>query len=374
MDAASDLCNSFHIESHAQLIARPIRTTADRRRLDAIVVPTVRPHWLGPAAELAANVGCRLVALCSTPAQADHAVSVCRSLCSDVAVTCVPPVDHDLLFFRSALHPELDIETACHADIARKRNVGLLLARLCGWRTIMYLDDDIRDLNASEILWGADLTGNYQAVGFNISHYPDNSVVCHAHRLAGGKQDIFLGGSALMLDVVHTDTQFPPIYNEDWLFLFDIVRLGSVAVVGTLSQLEYQPFATSQRAASEEFGDLIAEGLFRLIHEGADTTDATYEYWRDAIQRRSRFVDDVADRLLRKDGDAHEIGCALMALAAARKRLSAISPLACVSFIRAWRIDVEEWRHRLDSLPLLGDFHDAAKYLGLLVADGHAAP
>jgi hypothetical protein len=301
-------------------------------------------------------------------------MSLCGALRSHAAVTYMPPVDHDLLLFRSALHPELDRETACHADIARKRNVGLLLARLCGWRTIMYLDDDIRDLNASEISRGADLTADYRAVGFEISHYPDNSVVCHAHRLAGGKQDIFPGGSALVLDVVHADTQFPPIYNEDWLFLFDVVRLGSVAVVGTLSQLEYQPFATSRRAASEEFGDLIAEGLFRLIHEGADVTDATYGYWQDAIQRRSRLVDDVADRLLRKDANANEVGYALMALAAARKRLNAISPLACASFIRAWRMDVEEWRHKLDSLPLLGDLYDAAKYLGLVMPDGHTAP
>lgn len=46
-----------------------------------------------------------------------------------------------------------------------------------------------------------------------------------------------------------------------------------------LSQLEYQPFGHPGRAASEEFGDLIAEGLYRLIHEGADVIDATESYW-----------------------------------------------------------------------------------------------
>src|SRR5271156_1177313 len=96
-----------------------------------------------------------------------------------------------------------------------------------------------------------------QAVGFRIARYPDNSVICHAHRLAGGSQDVFPGGSALLIDVTRSDTLFPPIYNEDWLFLFDAALARSVAVAGTLSQLEYQPFSQSKRAASEEFGDLI---------------------------------------------------------------------------------------------------------------------
>ena len=67
------------------------------------------------------------------------------------------------------------------------------------------------------------------------------------------------GGSALVIDVEQCDTLFPPIYNEDWLFLFEAVQKRSVTVAGVLTQLEYQPFAHSTRAASEEFGDLIAE-------------------------------------------------------------------------------------------------------------------
>jgi len=172
------------------------------------------------------------------------------------------------------------------------------------------------------------------------------------------------GGSALVVDVTQCDTLFPPVYNEDWLFLFDAVQRRSVAVAGMLSQLEYRPFAHSRRAASEEFGDLIAEGLYRLIHQGADVSDATYSYWQSALERRSRLIDDVAARLL-QDEDAPLIGSALMSLAAARKRLTAISALACVSFIRAWRADLDAWRDRLAHLPVVGDLTGAAKFLDL---------
>lgn len=369
MPAGSNLGDSFHIESHAALLQQPADAEVPRRALDAIVVPTIRPQSLQPATVLASEMGCALVVLCSTPRQAGQALSQCKPAGDDALVTYVPrSVEDNLLSFLTSVHPETYIERSCHIDIARKRNVGLLLARLCGWRTVMYLDDDIRDLTANAVSRAAALTARFQAAGFEINYYPDNSVVCHAHRLTGGKQDIFPGGSALVVDVARLNTLFPPVYNEDWLFLFDAVQSRSVAVAGTLSQLEYQPFAHSRRAASEEFGDVIAEGLYRLIHEGADVTDATYAYWRSALERRLQLIDHVAARLL-QDGDAPVIGCALMSLAAARKRLTAISALACVSFIRAWRADLDAWRHRLLGLPVVGDLAEAAKFLDLPTLD-----
>ena len=266
-------------------------------------------------------------------------------------------------------HPEKDIARSCHIDIARKRNVGLQLARLCGWRTVMFLDDDIRDLTASAVSQAAGLTACFQAVGFEISQYPDNSVVCHAHRLTGSKQDVFPGGSALVIDAARCDTLFPPIYNEDWLFLFDAVQSRSVAVAGALTQLEYQPFARPGRAASEEFGDVIAEGLYRLIHEGTDLTGATQRYWRDVLEWRLQLIEDTATRLVLLDDDAPEIGSALLSLTAARKRSAMISALACMSFVRAWRTDLAAWRQMLVDLPTVGDLADAAKFLNLPALD-----
>src|SRR5206468_3167733 len=161
-----------------------------------------------------------------------------------------------------------------------------------------------RGLTAHAVSAAADLCTSFQAAGFRIEDYPDNSVVCHAHRLSGGRQDIFPGGSALLVDVEKSENLFPSVYNEDWLFLFDALKAGSVAIAGTLSQIEYPPFAHPRRAASEEFGDVIAEGLYRLLHEGADVTDATQVYWKDVLKHRFQLIDNIADRLLRTRGDS----------------------------------------------------------------------
>jgi hypothetical protein len=364
LTAAADLGNSFHIESHAALLQQSLHNEASDRNLDAIVVPTIRPQSVPIAAMLASDIGCSLVVLCSTPEQARQALSDCGPFAEDALVTWIPPsVECNWLSFLTSVHPENEIERSCHADISGKRNVGLLLARVCGWRTIMYLDDDIRDLTASAVSQAVALTSRFQAAGFEISHYPDNSAVCHAYRLIGGNQGTFPGGSALVVDVERCDTLFPPIYNEDWLFLFDAVQNHSLTMAGTGSQLEYQPFAHSRRAASEEFGDVIAEGLYRLLHEGADVSDATHRYWRNVLDRRFQLIDHVAAQLLVREGPV--VGGALMSLAAARKRLTAISPLACSSFIHAWRTDVGSWRQTLLDLPVLGDLADAAKFIGL---------
>jgi hypothetical protein len=358
------LADSIHIESHTALLQRSTVTESSARTLDAILVPTIRPASLQPAVDLVSEVGCLLVVLCTTEEQALQTLSWERA--DNTFVTYVPPAIGDpQLNFLTSVHPDTETERSCHVDIARKRNIGLLLARICGWRTVMYLDDDIRKMTASAVTSAAKLLGCYQAVGFEISHYPDNSVVCHAHRLAGGKQGVFPGASSLLVDVSRSDSFFPPIYNEDWLFLFDAVKTRSLAVAGELTQLDYLPFAHSGRAASEEFGDLIAEGLYRLIHERASVTDATLDYWRAALKRRVKLIDDIATRLLLMDEDRPVIGLALMSLAAARKRLDAITALACVSFVRAWRTDLDNWRSRLPSLPTHGDVRDAAKSLGL---------
>ena len=370
MSADSNQVDSFHTESHGALLQHSsgaaVSELNQRRPLDAIVVPTIRPWSLSPAVALASDVGCALVVLCTTPEQAAQAIQECEKLPGEVLTTYVSPNSEvNLPALLTSEHPENDNEPSCHADIARKRNVGLLLARLCGWRTIMFLDDDIRDVTATVASGAAALTERFHAVGFKIGHYPDNSVVCHAHRLAGGAQGVFPGGSALLIDVSQSDTLFPPIYNEDWLFLLDAVQRRSLAVAGTLSQLEYRPFARPKRAASEEFGDVIAEGLYWLLHEGGTVTDATLAYWRSALKRRFRLIDHVAGQLLHQDEDAPMIGCALMSLAAARKRLASITELACLSFVHAWRTDVDAWQQQLSCLPVLADLADAAKYLEL---------
>src|ERR1700691_1932544 len=107
------------------------------------------------------------------------------------------------------------------SDISLKKNFALLLARLMGWKTVFFLDDDVL-ITKAHFLKAVDLL--YQdkvaVVGFSARFFPDHSVAVHARRLAKGPIDSFIGGGAM---AVRTDKPilsfFPYVYNEDWLFL-----------------------------------------------------------------------------------------------------------------------------------------------------------
>ncbi|MEV4004390.1 hypothetical protein [Actinomadura sp. NPDC049753] len=307
---------------------------------------------------LAEALKCTIVLLCSTSSQS-RGIVMGHVLPSNALCLTVPP-GHS--------HPLLDFERRAmekHTDIAMKRNIGLLLARLCGWRTILFLDDDIRDMEPSLIRRAAALTEQYRVVGFQVPDFPDNSVVCHANRVSGGAQSTFIGGNALLVDTRRADTYFPAIYNEDWLFMYDAVADRSAGFAGRLRQLPYDPF--SRNAAPEEFGELIAEGLVRALHSGADVS--TLYFWMDAIKKRSRFIEEVGNRLRGSapvmDERSPDRDRVLRRLDEARKRLMEISPISCLSFYRTWRENVGIWQRQLLDLPTSLTSQQAIRYLRL---------
>ncbi len=129
----------------------------------------------------------------------------------------------------------------------------------------------------------AGLTSYYAGVGLSINGMPDNSVVCHAYREAGGQQDMFVGGGALAVAVNSTTSFFPNIYNEDWFFLLDEDGLRSTTSTGAAVQKQYDPFARDYRARMEELGDCLAEGLFWLLDTGRSIKDADLAHWQDFL-------------------------------------------------------------------------------------------
>ena len=108
------------------------------------------------------------------------------------------------------------------------------------------------------------LLDEYPVVGLQVTRYPDASVVEHARRLIERKQRPFISGGSLLINPQAMQGYFPPVYHEDWLCMMNHLRLGQVAIGGTVGQLNYKPFIP-QRAMLEEYGDILAAGLLGLI-------------------------------------------------------------------------------------------------------------
>ncbi len=323
--------------------------------MDAIIVPISHPTAsLRTAVTLAIELNCTLVALCSQQASAEEALRLVHNTGAELVAINTADMPAELLpqFATSDLLSRTGF--AYPRDTSAKRNLGLLLASLLGRQRIVFLDDDISVPTPSDLGRAAFLLDRYTAVGLSIGHFPDNSVVCHAHRATGGAQRTFIGGGALAVDPTAMPSFFPDIYNEDWFFLLDGERLCSAAMVGTAEQYPYDPYASADRAAAEEFGDCLAEGVFWLLDRGHGISDATLDYWQEFLGLRSTFINEVTDRILLTSKPADEKHRIAAALTAAHARSARIKPALCVAYLQAWLADRDIWqRHVADRVDQL---------------------
>ena len=379
-EAASEM--SEHTESirqlgtHRKLVSQTEQLTLDATlALDAIIVPASRPAQnLEQAITLARAADCALLILCSQklePAQV-HQLLGERSFNGAIVVKLPKDYRHELLEFRALESIRGDLPKACSSyvtDLSTKRNVGLLLARMVGWRRIFFLDDDIRDISHLDLQSTVSMLRAFPAAGMRVNSFPDNSVACHAHRATRGLQDVFVTGAALAVDGQKNSGFFPDIYNEDWLFFYDDARTGRLGSSGLkATQLRYDPFADAQRAAWQEFGDVLAEGLYALLDHGQGVEYATREYWVDFLYGRRRFLEAIIDRAGTARPEIREQ--LLRSVEAALKCSITIEPKTLERYVRLWRRDLRDWERRVAGIGQTRSLEVALKELQLELPAG----
>jgi hypothetical protein len=340
-----------HHGSHRDLIWQGDES-APTLKVDAIIVPTARKvAYLKEAAAAALALDCPLVTLHSgrwtsafaAVAQLDPAVDL-------IAIDVPEPADLRLpSLATSSLLAGTVFER--RTDVSTKRNLGLVLSHALRWKRVVFLDDDIRVPNPADLSLAVGLLGSYSAVGLGIGGFPDNSMVCHAFREAGGWQETFIGGGALAVGVKRNRSFFPNVYNEDWFFVLDAgKRLQSVATVGQALQYPYDPYRV-ERARGEEFGDVLAEGTFWLLDQGKPASDGDLTHWRDFLARRRQFIARVQDMVEGKRSiDATTRARMGEALRAALGRCAVIPPQLCADFMKALATDQDRWQRHIQQI------------------------
>jgi hypothetical protein len=164
---------------------------------------------------------------------------------------------------------------------------------------------------------------------------------------------------------------FPNVYNEDWFFFSQEAASRRIAVVGKSQQREYDPYRDPDRAVKEEFGDLLAEGLYARLDARLGISDVDEAFWTAFKESRRDFLRRVAESLERhpdrdlEDGDGPQVRAALVSIRAAQKQLERIDSALCQKFIKLWQADLVEWRRYLTELPHSESLGGALDYLGL---------
>jgi hypothetical protein len=251
-------------------------------------------------------------------------------------------------------------------DTPAKRNLGLAVTWLAGWDRVFFLDDDIEDVRADDVMRAAALLDRYDVVGLNNNGFADNSVVCHANRDTGGDQGTFIGAGAMIFRGSRATSFFPDVYNEDWFFLLDGHKLTRCAVYGSFAQARFDPYLNRDRAGTQELGDCLAEGIFALLDDGLTVDAANRPFWREFLVDRGRLIETLLKRLPAADDlPAVRREQIATALRAARTSLSKITPDLCCNYLAAWRNDRYAWRIWIEARPRGLPVDEALSYLGI---------
>ncbi|GAA0909519.1 hypothetical protein [Virgisporangium aurantiacum] len=355
--------------AHSPLLRKVVPGPRMLARLDAIVVPSGRSaSRCEHAAELARELDCVLLVLASRDSLGTEIrAAIGQHDRGNQYIVDVPPDLGERL--PQLATTDLLAGEGFHrkTDVSAKRNLGLALTYMARLGRILFLDDDIRIPETADLRRAAWLLRTHDAVGMRVEGYPDNSVVCHANRETGGRQGTFVGAGALAVGSDRVNSFFPEIYNEDWFFLLDHSTLLPVAVTGVAVQDRFDPFDDPDRARGQEFGDLLAEGLFAILDRGGRIRHADIAYWRWFIEQRRRFIDGILERLeLNAMPGSEQIAAALLA---ARGQLDEhVSPELCRHYLDAWRHDLGTWATFRANLPLGLPIGSAAELFDLPVS------
>ncbi len=256
------------------------------------------------------------------------------------------PLDHQFARFLADLRTSKRLRDSCYYsliwDLPLKRNHALLHARKKGYEKVLLVDDDIRGLTPEVVTSGCDCLEQYVLSGCFVEEFPDTSAIGHLELMCGEDLRVFLSGSFLFVKVAEARGFFPHVYNEDWLFMLDHVTTRSICSFGSIKQLGYDPFKDPHRVAFQEFGEIIAEGLYALVN--ADQYESRYEHqtWNCIIEKRRADLVSLKHDLRYTEYEgivdvALNVNCG-------------ITPNDCLTFLDDWDNDVALWSSFLEEV------------------------
>lgn len=320
--------------------------------MDAIIVPAARPaHNLLGAAALATKTQTPLIILNSKDATTDDiaAAFADKPLLQWSAVEIPSGYEDPLLQFSAAECIPEPAKSHPASDLSLKRNLGLLIGRQFGHR-IFFMDDDIK-IAPSQLEYAGRLLSKYALAGFRSTDFPDKSVIGHIEKTRQPtrtfhnadrpyREDVFISGNALAVNLDKVSDHFPDIYNEDWLFMFNGLSRGDAISAGEARQEPYD-YLRESRAAREEFGETIADGLYDACDNGQISQITRTRYWDRVIQQRRSRISALRDGRRRR---------ADLVLRSALAVSRCITPDICVEYVGTWQSDQLVWKDRLGML------------------------
>lgn len=230
---------------------------------------------------------------------------------------------------------ELCVSSLAEWDLPAKRNYALWYARRHHLKRILLLDDDIRGIQTTSLVSGVNALQQFDIAGFFVDDFPDTSVIGHVQIASAETVWTFLSGSCLFIRTGDEIGFFPPIYNEDWLFMIPKIAQRRVCSLGNMRQKPYDPFLKPSIAKFQEPGEIITDCLFALLASGHYNYRFNRRIWYDFLAQRREWLKELADR---SSNNYHRA-----VIEAAFVKCAEVTEWDCVRFVCDWEFDRELW-------------------------------
>lgn len=216
-------------------------------------------------------------------------------------------------------------------DLPVKRNFALLHAIQNKFEHILLIDDDIEGISKKICNKGIAALESNNISGCLVEGFADTSVIGHIEQKYGEPYFPFLSGNFLFINPSKAESFFPLIYNEDWLFMVPSINQNKVSAVDVIFQKSYDPFDDICRIKLQEFGEVIAEGIFELISQSRFEDRYSEQFWNEYLNYRKSYVEEL---LLQ--ADKKYVPFIKESLMISEK----IKAIHCIEFIRDWEEDI----------------------------------
>ena len=183
---------------------------------------------------------------------------------------------HALAMPKTASHPYAMHES----DVAAKRTLAVLSAKMRGIDTLLFVDDDITHVSISDLESALRAVGpnedQFDVVVVPVTEQIDKSTVFEVAVRKGMRSDVYSGyGIAALRVEAAMELLFLPMINEDWMNSCGAALRGRLGFIGQGGQVKTWRIASSQdrstthrstmhrstmhRAVGEEVGDVIGD-------------------------------------------------------------------------------------------------------------------
>lgn len=223
-------------------------------------------------------------------------------------------------------------------DLPLKRNFALIHAIQNQYENILLIDDDIDGITERILNKGIAALRLNNIVGCLVDGFADTSVIGHIEQKYGEQYYPFLSGNFLFINPLNAESFFPLIYNEDWLFMIPSINQNKVASVDFIKQKIFNPFDNINRIKLQEFGEIIAEGLFELISQSRFKDRYSDLFWDDYITYRKTYVQEL---LMQADNNLVSF------LNESLSIIEVIKSSHCIDFIKDWEEDISTFKKML---------------------------